>query len=551
MTKQDVERITTEYLRPVYGFALKRCRNFHDAEDLTQDIVLKVFRALLNRDDIADVQGFVWTVAHNCLVNYYRDKRYAVTDLFSEEVSAQLPDGIDMESEWIRQSEIVRLRQEIAYLSKLQRTIVIAYYFENKRQNQIAEEMGIPLGTVKWHLFEAKKELKRSMENKNTHSHFIFQPIRFSEIGTNGKVGENGPNENYFKTALPQNIVYLARRKAKTVNEMADMLGVSPVYVESEVEQLERNGFLTKQGDRYLCGILLDEHTDEIVALQNAMYEKVAGVFANELYDELMKTDLLHDGGILGGFTGDTTLSDPAERDLNFILWALIPYIAASSGKVDTRVAFDDVATYRADGGYNICFATVENDDSKKIRNYDSINSAYGPFYREGETINYFQFDSEWSGKRIDNGFLYKEQDYIRLVENLLADIALRPEDAAFLAQAGLIRICGGFGDSNKTALRCVLINNAVTEEKLVVIGDRIKEKHRTEFSEYVRRYTDAVLAETPTQLRKLREYELQFTVFGDKRFVANCLCELVVNGKLKPPTEEQKSALSTIILRK
>ena len=39
MTKQDVERITTEYLRPVYGFALKRCRNFHDAEDLTQDIV--------------------------------------------------------------------------------------------------------------------------------------------------------------------------------------------------------------------------------------------------------------------------------------------------------------------------------------------------------------------------------------------------------------------------------------------------------------------------------------------------------------------------------
>lgn len=113
------------------------------------------------------------------------------------------------------------------------------------------------------------------------------------------------------------------------------------------------------------------------------------------------------------------------------------------------------------------------------------------------------------------------------------------------------IQVEGGFGDSNKTALRCVLINNAVTEEKLVVIGDMIKEKHRTEFSEYVRRYTDAVLDETPAQLRKLREYELQFTVFGDKRFVANCLCKLVVNGKLKPPTEEQKSALSTIILRK
>ena len=177
-------------------------------------VALKIFRALLKRDDIADVPGFVWTVAHNCLVNYYRDKRYAVAELSPEEVSGQLSDGTDMESERIRQEEILRLRREIAYLSKLQREIVIAYYFENKRQNQIAEEMGIPTGTVKWHLFETKKELKRSMENINTHSQFIFHPIRFSEIGTNGRVGENGPNENYFKTALPQNIVYLTLRSA-------------------------------------------------------------------------------------------------------------------------------------------------------------------------------------------------------------------------------------------------------------------------------------------------------------------------------------------------
>ncbi len=159
MTKQDAEKITAGYLKPVYGFALKRCRNLHDAEDLTQDVVLKVYRALLNRDDIADVQKFVWTVAHNCLVNYYRDRRYETADLSAGEVSLQTADGTDPETEFIRQEEILRLRREIAYLSKLQREIVIAYYFENKRQNQIAEEMGIPPGTVKWHLFEAKNLL--------------------------------------------------------------------------------------------------------------------------------------------------------------------------------------------------------------------------------------------------------------------------------------------------------------------------------------------------------------------------------------------------------
>ena len=48
MNRQDAEKIITEYLKPIFGFALKRCQNAHDAEDLSQDIVLKAFRAFLN-----------------------------------------------------------------------------------------------------------------------------------------------------------------------------------------------------------------------------------------------------------------------------------------------------------------------------------------------------------------------------------------------------------------------------------------------------------------------------------------------------------------------
>ena len=47
MNRQDAEKIITEYLKPIFGFALKRCKNAHDAEDLSQDIVLKAYRALL------------------------------------------------------------------------------------------------------------------------------------------------------------------------------------------------------------------------------------------------------------------------------------------------------------------------------------------------------------------------------------------------------------------------------------------------------------------------------------------------------------------------
>ena len=211
----------------------------------------------------------------------------------------------------------------------------------------------------------------------------------------------------------------------------------------------------------------LDEPTDEIVALQNEMYEKISVIFANELFDELQKNDILDDCGILGGFTGDVSLSDPGNRDKNFLLWALIPFITASSGEAGSGVSFDEVATYRADGGYNICFAAVENTASKKIRNINSINTAYGPYYRESSIINYFQFDSEWSGRRIDSEFLYKERDYIRLLENIINDDAISPVDAAMLAQTGLIKTCSEPDELHKIALRCILINKCGNRRKI------------------------------------------------------------------------------------
>ncbi len=50
--REEAEKIITEYLGSIFGFALKRCRNAQDAEDLSQDIVFRAFRALLIKDDI-------------------------------------------------------------------------------------------------------------------------------------------------------------------------------------------------------------------------------------------------------------------------------------------------------------------------------------------------------------------------------------------------------------------------------------------------------------------------------------------------------------------
>ena len=156
MNRQDVEKNITEYLKPLFGFALRRCKNIHDAEDLSQEIAIRAFRALLVKDDVTDIGKFIWTVAHNTLSNYYRDTAKSMFGVSIDDVAEILEDS-DLFFDDIEKTDTVhRLQSEIAYLSKLQRRIVIAYYFENRKQADIAISFGVPLGTVKWHLLAEK-----------------------------------------------------------------------------------------------------------------------------------------------------------------------------------------------------------------------------------------------------------------------------------------------------------------------------------------------------------------------------------------------------------
>ncbi len=543
MNRTDAEKWTTEYLKPVFGFALKKCRSIEDAEDLSQEIMAKVYVALLKRDYIEDVSKFIWTIAHNCLSNYYRDNKHSFTGVPIDEVENCLCDETPTaEALIVEREEISKLYSEIAYLSKLQRRIVIMYYYENKKQEQIAKELNIPVGTVKWHLFEAKKELKRGMEIMREPSELKFNPKRFDMCSFSGKIGTKGDISNFFRSAISQNIVYTVRYEAKTINEIADELGVSPVYVESEAEFLEEYGFLLKQKDKYLCNVLISEPTEELNRLHDEMYLKAAKIFANELYDELMKSKLL-DECALGGFN-DT-------RDNNFLMWALIPFITAFSGEntLDKSIAFSDVYTIRPDGGKNICYATVLTPDVTPPMYNEEMKKFKGPFWNGlTDKITLWTVDSEWSKNRIEENYQLTVVRDLTLLYNYLNDVILSEDDYAYLVEKGYISVSGKPDEIFKTALRIVYIKDEESQKKLLSIGDKIKEKYQDEFKKLKEAYINAVLQNTPKHLQNMRMYSLQHIFYSDAWFILHCLKELVNNGKLTLPTEKQKQSLMTVL---
>lgn len=159
-------------------------------------------------------------------------------------------------------------------------------------------------------------------------SELKFNPIKFSRIGLSGSSGKTGLSD-YLHSVLSQNICYCVRESAKTVGNIADDLGVSPVYIESEIETLEEYGLLLKKGDRYIANFIIDIPSKEIMTIENEMYRRASNLFANDLYDELVSSGILSDPDIVCGQTdAPISLTESPRADDNFILWSLIPYIA-------------------------------------------------------------------------------------------------------------------------------------------------------------------------------------------------------------------------------
>ena len=555
MTRDNAEKITTEYMKPIYGFALKRCANTQDAEDLTQEICLKVFRSMSMRNDIEIVSKFVWTVAHNALANYYRGKQSGGIGICIDDLSELLPSDDDVPEHIIRDETESRLHREIAYLSKLQRKIVIAYYYENKKQDKIAMELGIPLGTVKWHLFEAKKDLKKGLETMRTSRELKFNPIRFTIMGLSGSVGTMGGTSNFFRSILSQNIAYCVLRQAKTINEIADCLGVSPVYVESEAEFLEEYGFLRKKDNKYLANMLIEEPNEDaktIVKLQEEMYSKAAAIFANELFNELLSDDILNSEGIICAQTDKLLSMTSSEKaDRNFILWSLIPYIAALSGEnlMDNTISFDEVATIRPDGAKNIAYAGFEAADGPQQKYFDSMLKWCGPCWNSNDKYTLWLIDSEWSEKRVNDNYQITVKRDLSLLGHFLEDEPLSKDEYAYLIEKGYLKTTGETDGLFKAALQIIWIKDIETKQKLISIGDKIKKKCKSEFDRLKAPFIKAVLDNTPEQLKKMQAYGLQYIFFADGWFLLYCMKELVNNGKLKLPTEEQKLSLTTIIV--
>lgn len=144
----------------LYSFAYNLTKNMDDAKDLYQETA---FRALSNRDKFqpgTNFKAWMFTIMKNIFINNYRKKVKANTILDTTDNQYYLNSGSHSTGNSAEGS--IMLKELNTLIEALDDSIRVPFlmHFEGFKYQEIADELGLPLGTVKSRIFFARKELK-------------------------------------------------------------------------------------------------------------------------------------------------------------------------------------------------------------------------------------------------------------------------------------------------------------------------------------------------------------------------------------------------------
>jgi RNA polymerase sigma-70 factor (ECF subfamily) len=156
------------YRRLVFGIIARTIGDAGRAEDLAQDVFLRMHRGLPYFRGTARVSTWIYRIAVNvCLQDRATPKRIALRiseEGDDEDRTARQVGGKDAAFGTIELRD--RLSKALARLPANYRLLVAAHYLRGVQYDELAGALNLPLGTVKTHLYRARRELRKLLEGE-------------------------------------------------------------------------------------------------------------------------------------------------------------------------------------------------------------------------------------------------------------------------------------------------------------------------------------------------------------------------------------------------
>lgn len=395
MNESQLHEQITEASKTIFSFCLTKTSNRQDAEDLSQDIILELFKSVKNIRDDKAFYGFMWAVAENIYKQWYKKKLKSKTCELTDDIANTL---VDFEPD--NNSDIYLLRRELSLLSEKYRKATILYYIDGNSCHQIADKLNLSESMVKYLLFKSRKILKEGMNMERKLGELSYNPKNLIPL-YNG----SGPNRfwEFMNHKMRQNIVNACYNDSLTAQQISLETGIPLPYIDDELKALVDKAIIIKDGTHYKANIIVitTECTEEIRRNVEIYHRKIADIISEFLDKHLDDFKAI-------GFVGND-FSD------NSLRWQLMTYVLAAITLYNTDVLnTNDASSFpKTAWGDNAYIWLVEKDNSIKdfIFNFSQENS------RQGDRIHFFDYLPNPKGDHHD---FYGNERYV----NILCDVA-------------------------------------------------------------------------------------------------------------------------------
>jgi RNA polymerase sigma-70 factor (ECF subfamily) len=166
------EQIVRQYWRKVFNVAYKFVGKHDEAEDLTQDIFLKIFKSLNTFDRRANFQTWLISISRNLCIDHYRSVRKE-RETMARDVDASQLTPVSRERgphSQLEQTDLKNLvRLALAELPPALRQAVVLRDLQEFSYQEIADQLGLPEGTVKSRINRGRLELARQLRRLQSH----------------------------------------------------------------------------------------------------------------------------------------------------------------------------------------------------------------------------------------------------------------------------------------------------------------------------------------------------------------------------------------------
>ncbi|MBR9974510.1 MAG: sigma-70 family RNA polymerase sigma factor [Bacteroidetes bacterium] len=172
--KQDAyKRLMKKYHNAIAHLIMRMVGSQGDVEDLTQEAFIKAFNSLASFNDEFAFSTWLYKIATNNCIDFLRKRKlktFSIDRPIGDEEGGQQyeirDDSHIPDSDILQQQQTSAIQRAIDGLPEKYRMVIVMRHQEEKSYEEIAEELDLPLGTVKAHIFRAREMLYKQLRDK-------------------------------------------------------------------------------------------------------------------------------------------------------------------------------------------------------------------------------------------------------------------------------------------------------------------------------------------------------------------------------------------------